>query len=232
MYKREFTNFNFIYNCIKFPTSDAYIVRNEMLKELLLDIWFKTLDKFNNYDTTLEPLEYIYCGVNKFKKLNSIKTRDLRELFITRKCESIDFNKIKNIFNFEQIQSDVFKNMRKFTVSSKLRFTHYRLLHSNIYTRDKLFKIGLVKNPLCINCLDKGVEHIETINHFFFDCNESISCWQASSDLVSTIINENIYFCKNKVLFGSSYKDSKYDKTLNSILAKLRNNFIQINRPV
>jgi len=40
MYDKGFVNFNFIYNCIKYPSSDWYLLRKKMLKKPLPETWF------------------------------------------------------------------------------------------------------------------------------------------------------------------------------------------------
>jgi len=232
MYRKGFVNFNFIYNCIKFPSSDRYILRNMQLKQSLPEIWFRTLDKFNNFDTLIKPLDYILCDTNNFKRLNKIKTKDIRELFTYSECIDADLDKIKLTFGLDSIPERVFLNVRKSTVSSKLRNTQFRILHNDVYTKTLLHKIGIVENPLCDRCKDNNIEILESICHQIIDCPSSINCWKQTEDILAKLVNENISIDKNKILFGFNYLDSKHYRALNTILAKIRNNFIQINRPV
>jgi len=232
MHRRGFTNFNFIYNCIKYPTSDQYLLRNLNLKNSLPEIWFKTLDKFNNVDTLISPLDYVYCGTNIFKSIGNIKTKDIRENFTYRKCEKVDLTKVKNLFSLDIVPNNVFTDIRKFTINNKLRFTHYRILHNDLYTKSKLNKIGLVDNPLCDRCLlNEGNECIEDVNHLLLTCPHSIECWRITENVLSKLTRESIKLDKNKILLGFNHTETKHFNAINTILAKVRNNFIQIKRP-
>ena len=48
---------------------------------------------------------------------------------------------------------------------------------------------------------------------------------------MSHVTLEKIELNMDKILLVFKYNDTKYYRALNSMLAKLRNNFIQINRP-
>jgi len=221
-----------MYNCIKFPSSDRYIFRNIVLKNSFPEQWFKIIDRFTNIDTLISPLEYVYCGHNNFKSINKVRTKDLRELLTYNSCDKIDFAKFRVNFNVTSIPENIFTDIRKQTINSKLRFTHYRILHNDIYTKKKLNKIGITDNPLCDRCLSNNHEIIEDINHLLLMCPTTIECWKITETVLSNLTNENIVICKKRILFGFNYTETRYFLALNTILAKVRNNFIQINRPV
>jgi len=208
MYNKGFNTFNFMYNCIKFSSSENYILRNETLRGALPPLWFNTLDHFNNFNMLIAPLEYITTDVNKFKRLEKIKNKNLREMFTYRHCESADFEKIKNEYNINNIPDKVFKYSRDFTVSSKLRNTQFLFLHRDIYSKSKLFKFGIVDNPLCDRCLKNKIECIENISHLLFDCPQSIVCWNITGNIISKLINEKIELDKSKILFGLIYEST------------------------
>jgi len=69
------------------------------------------------------------------------------------------------------------------------------------------------------------------ISHQIIDCPQSQECWKITETILSYITGDKINLCKYKILFGFEYTESKHYLALNSLMAKFRTNFIQINRP-
>lgn len=68
------------------------------------------------------------------------------------------------------------------TKSSKLRTFQFKLLHRRIATNDFLFKIGIAPNNLCTFCK----EHVETLEHIFWNCIFSQTFWSSVTDWIAT----------------------------------------------
>ena len=72
-----------------------------VLKPLDGLIRFETAERFNRFLAVSSSglpglLDYIYCGVNKFKPTTTIKTKDIRELITYHNATIADTNKILN----------------------------------------------------------------------------------------------------------------------------------------
>jgi len=234
MQRKGFVTFNQIHKCIKYPTSDNYIFRNNAIKQSLPKIWFTILDSFKTYNTQLKPLEYIYIGLNKFKSIRDIKTKDIREIIKYKNCTEENLNNLltrAKLINQNINPEKAFKQARTSTISTKYRHLQYRILHCDIYTKEKLCKIGLVVNPLCDRCMSQNKEFIEDFDHLFFGCEISKICWQITSKTISKLTKENIELDKINILFGLDHNQAKQHSAINTILARIKNNFIQITRP-
>jgi len=233
MITKGFYNFNFIHNCIKFPTSDKYIFRNNGLKNSLPEIWFKVMEKFNtrNINTLLKPLDYIFCETNKFKTIGKIKTSDLRKLYTNIITTVADHEKIKSKLQLTEIPLNAFIINRRLCHSTKYRQTQYRILHNDIFTKSKLFQIKMVDSPLCERCLKKNKDEIEDLNHLLFKCPTSQDCWKMAAELLTKITKIKVELDKNKILFGLKLNDHVNFKGINTIIMRITHNFIQIERP-
>jgi len=219
MVAKGFYTFNHIYNCIIFPSSDTYIYRNNCLPQSLPSEWFKIMEKITaNKDILLKPLDYIFVETNKFRSINQIKTSDIRKMLTKRICTNEDLNEFKIKFSLESVPTDAFIRARICSLSTKYRQTQFRVLHCDIFTKNKLCKIGITDNPLCDRCLkNSNTEIIEDLNHLFFGCPSSVQCWNQTETILSTITNETIKLDKNKILFGLKHEDNGHHKAINSI---------------
>ena len=131
-----------------------------------------------------------------------MKTKHLRLLFTYSESEKVDLSKFKLEFDIEVIPDGIFKKIRSVCKIPKFRNTQYRLLHCDIYTKNKLFNFKLVDNPLCDRCLRDGVEVIETLNHLYWECPYSKTIWTYVEANCKKILKNNKNFDKNDVLFG------------------------------
>jgi len=85
----------------------------------------------------------------------------------------------------------------------------------------------MVTTPICERC-GQGEENIL---HLFYDCNYSREIWNYTQEILKHITNENIILDKNKILFGFNNDDCINYKGINTILMRIKNFFIQIERP-
>ena len=227
MSERGFNTFNKMYNCITFPTSDNHMLRNQALSSYFPKQWFEIMIRFNSINTLIDPLEYIYVDTNKFVHFTKIRVRNIRELLTYRSCEIFNIEKIKSTYNIEVVPENAFKKIRKLSDSTKLKICSYRFLHNDVYTLKKLYSFGMVNSPLCNRC---GL-HDEDTNHLLFECPKSKEIWQLVNNILTEITNENVVLDKNDILFGTNYFKYKNCQGINSILSKIKNSFIQIERP-
>jgi len=227
MTRRGFDIFNKIYNCITFPTSDAHYLRNRALKSYFPDQWFLIIKKTKNIDTLIKPLEYIFIDTNKFCHWTKLKTGQIRQLFTYKKAEAYNETKFKETFQINEVPKNLFTNYRKVSTSTKLTTLQYRFYHNDIYTLKKLYKIGLVNSPVCQRCNESD----EAVLHLLITCNHSVEIWNYIQESLSKLTNENVVLDTNKILFSVKFSENKSSKAINTIIAKIKNLFIQIERP-
>jgi len=151
----------------------------------------------------------------------------LRQLYTYSKADSFDADKLKNLFDLTELPDNIFTKCRKHTTSVKLKMLNYRILHNDIYTLKKLYKIGMINSPCCNRCHETD----EDLLHLIYNCPASREIWIFLQEFFSEIMNETIILDKKVVLFGFSYNEHKDYKALNTIISKIQNLFIQIERP-
>ena len=101
--------------------------------------------------------------------------------------------------------------------NSKLKSILLRCLHGDVYSRDRMFRFGMVEDDLCPRCNLK-----ETVSHMLFECNYSKRIWAETSKLTGIK-----YRTINEIL-GI---DLKHDKVTLTIHAELLRRLMSIERP-
>jgi exonuclease III len=138
--------------------------------------------------------------------------------------ESIDI-KQKHRLNDLPIQPDqLFKTLYKNVKDPKLKALRYRLLHGDVFCKERMFRFKMSETPECERCGEA-----ETIKHQFYECDSAYNSWRRYNNIL-----EDIGWGDCKV---ESYEDvllpSKYgnevSETLKSIVLKMH---LQISRPL
>jgi len=89
----------------------------------------------------------------------------------------------------------------------------------------------ITEDHLCERCKKNGAEMIENLNHLLFDCPSSVEIWKKSEEILTRLSGENLTLDKNSILFGVSSGEYIHHKAINSVIARIKHNFIQIERP-
>ena len=176
----------------------------------------------------------------------------INEPFITKSDESIPISKLdskmaysifNNLSNKEKTPTclhkwiQIFPNfntlkqkyafLRIFSVTreTKMQSFQYQIIHRNINCRKKLFNMKIVESPLCEHC---GT--VDTLIHFFTECNYVALFWTQIANWISPIHPEisEINFTHENILFGFE-GHSNHIQVLNYIIL-LAKHFIYINR--
>jgi hypothetical protein len=138
------------------------------------------------------------------KVLDKITTFDLNSRIGIGACDKI------NIIQF-----------RKQCKNAKLRSIHFRLIHNDFFTYEKMFRFKMTNTPLCPRC-----NEIETTRHLIWECGESQRIWKLYNDILK---NSNL-----EEMAVKKYEDIYYTDNLSvtsMIKMKIIQEFIQIERP-
>jgi hypothetical protein len=114
-----------------------------------------------------------------------------------------------------------FVTFRQHCKNPQLRNIHFRLVHSDFYTYEKMHKFKMTNTPLCPRCGET-----ETARHLLWDCTESKKIWKMYNDILSKQSLGNMGVNEYKDL----YKNEQVN-VLSTIKMKIIKEFIQIVRP-
>ena len=93
----------------------------------------------------------------------------------------------------------------------KLRWFQFRLLNRILCTNTLLVKIRKSDDPKCTFCNETN----ESIDHLFWDCEFTRKFWTDVQSWFNSILNTNLSFRKDLVLFGNyQYKDYVFNNIL------------------
>jgi hypothetical protein len=133
----------------------------------------------------------------------------LKDLEINSKISMID-NEVVNIIQFRQ----QCKN-------AQLRNVHFRMIHNDFYTYERMFKFKMTDSPQCQRCVE-----METTKHLLWECAESQKIWNLYNAILTRVQLQNMHI--------STYEDIYRTESmgiLSIIKTKIVNEFIQIIRP-
>jgi hypothetical protein len=103
---------------------------------------------------------------------------------------------------------------REVNRSTEMRMFKYRLLHCDIYCKERMFKFKMVDNENCDHC---GLK--ETIKHLFWECSRAKKVWDFTNKVLSAIGNELIVEFDN-ILIGTNEPGSDKVESLITVVAK------------
>ena len=119
---------------------------------------------------------------------------------ILRKPKAMDKWKSINLGNFDNLEwRQIFETPVKSCRSIKLQSFQYRIVHRIITCNHWLFNVKLKDSPNC-NCGED-----DTMEHFFFNCNDSNIFWNSLSEWSKCNIDFNI----TDIMFGLEDSDIK-----------------------
>ena len=103
----------------------------------------------------------------------------------------------------------------KITRSTTLQYFPYKVTHGYFPTNAHLNKIQIKDTNLCELCAE-----VDTLDHFFIECQEKIGFWQRFFDLFTPILN-NSQLTNSQILYGILQTD-KNALSLNWVILILK----------
>jgi exonuclease III len=132
---------------------------------------------------------------------------------------------LKHCLNVLPIQPDqIFSKLYKTVKDPKLRAMRHRLLHGDIFCKERMYRFKMSESPECERCGE-----VETIKHQFYECDSAFNSWRHYNNIL-----EEIGFGDCKVesyvdaLLPSTY-GNEVSETLKTIILKMH---LQISRPL
>ena len=116
---------------------------------------------------------------NVFKSLADCTSKELRE--------SLKSNAPVTNLKFGNLDLEVNEALSWYLKLSKLSSTRHkntllRIIHGDIYTKDRLHRFGMIDNPNCPRC-----DEVETLTHKLIECEYVRRIWQRTLEITNRI---------------------------------------------
>ncbi len=181
-------------------------------------------DVANSFDENInlrqDNISHVLNAEGFWVRIEEITTKELQWLLknAMHKIKDANFGARVRIADSEVIDIMKFRSDCK---NPQLRNIHFRLIHNDFYTHEKMFKYKMTNTPNCPRC-----NHIETSKHMLWECDESRKIWALYNDILKKVNLQNMII--------TSYEDIFKTESINIlsiIKMKIIKEFIQIIRP-
>jgi len=161
----------------KYPRSDQISnIANLVLKSFPRE-WVVLMDN-EDIDEDITLINNIPLGKSRLYKISKVSVKVIKWTILGRKVEETAFpyHQKLGIRNHENINP--FIVAQKVNHSVNLRFFKYRLLHCDIYTKERMARFKMVENDRCDYCGRR-----EDIAHMIWECDRAKQVWAKINDI-------------------------------------------------
>jgi hypothetical protein len=116
-----------------------------------------------------------------------------------------------------------FVNLYKKILDPALRHLRFRILHNDIFTHKKMFKLSMSNSEQCPNC-----NAAETLQHQLFDCEGPQALWRMFNKLVSDFGRRDLRVQSFPEAINVQSNSNSVVETMKSVVLKC---CIQMERP-
>ena len=143
--------------------------------------------------TKFQNMNFISICVTSF---SSLKNKDIRKMIIENKkhspkCKQLWLNRL----NIDV--SSYFNTAHLATKEGRLRSLQFKITHSIYPTNILLNKMGVKPNNKCVTC-----NAVDTLFHFFFDCDALTELWKHVEIFLNLIMKTRVKLKAINALFG------------------------------
>jgi hypothetical protein len=173
-----------------------------------------------DYENNKNILTHILNVDSSWIPINEITTKELQWILKNElgKITTENFGKKHDINNEDKIDFLQFRDMCK---NPKLRNIHFRLVHKDFFTYERMFKFKMTNTKECPRCL-----MVEDSKHLLWECVESKKIWKIHNDILKLIHKEGMQILKYEDLFRNELTSACM-----TIKIKIIQECIQISRP-
>jgi hypothetical protein len=153
---------------------------NELFK--MLPPYLKEIRDFAGTINT-RPFFSILLNDKVFNAMNvSTKSFQLLMKNINGSIESLNIEQKHRLNELPFQPDEIFPKLYKTVKDPKLRAMRYRLLHGDIFCRERMSRFGMSDSPACERCGE-----IETVRHQFYECCSALNGWQIYNKIMEEI---------------------------------------------
>jgi hypothetical protein len=199
----------------------------ESLYNTVFNMLPSCLKEIKDYARNVNTRPFFAILLNdKVADAKSVSTKNFQTL-MKNINNSIEAHKVeqKHSLNELPIQSDqIFHKLYKTVKDPKLRAMRYRLLHGDIFCKERMYRFKMSESPECERCGE-----VETIKHQFYECDSAFNSWRRYNSILDEL---GFGDCKVEsyadVLLPSIY-GNEVSETLKTLILKMH---LQILRPL
>jgi hypothetical protein len=137
--------------------------------------------------------------------------------------ESIDVKQKHKLQELPIQPEQIFQKLYRTVKDPKLRTLRYRLLHGDIFCKERMFRFKMNESPACERCGE-----IETIKHQFYECHSALGSWQTYNKIMEELgLNDCKVESYDDVLLPNVY-GNEVSESLKTLVLKMH---FQICRP-
>jgi hypothetical protein len=142
---------------------------------------------------------------------------------VNRCIESFDVKEKHRLDELPIQHEQIFQKLYKTVKDPKLRALRYRLLHGDIFCKERMFRFKMSESPACERCGE-----IETIKHQFYECHSALSSWQIYNKIMEELrLNDCKVESYEDALLPNVY-GNEVSESLKTLVLKMH---LQICRP-
>ena len=191
----------------------AFVPYNDLAQKHIIDFWsyislldaipkdwkiFLKSSRMPEQITTAEQAKNRNIAIGQSSVLiEKAVHRDIFNLFRNEIADAPTVEKkLKKYFSADIDTTLIYSLPYKISRSTTLQYFQYKVTHRYFPTNAHLNKIKIKDTNLCELCAE-----VDTLDHFFIECHETIGLWQRFFDLFTPILN-NSQLTNSQILYG------------------------------
>jgi hypothetical protein len=202
-----------------FPRSDRFGDLAKIVLKAFPDGWIRLIESNITCNPEINLRDQIVINCSKLINVGKCTVKNIRDsLFKDNTKFPIPFEVKLDIRQHDNINPFVIA--RKVNHSTNLRIFKFRLLHMDVFTKERMFKFKMTNNDRCDFCDRK-----ETVKHVLWDCDRARGVWNNiililhSAQIEIDIKFENIFI---------GYNPTNY--VVEAIITRLTQMLLRIDR--
>jgi len=154
------------------PSRSLTQISEKALAKVINKPW-KDLIEIPNLDTRFNNLNLMPLKMGVLKDLNTITSQELRNII----CPKDVIQVTKSGLIMTPIEAAKFWGHTRKITNVKLRNDLLRMVHGDVFYKDKLYRQGRSETPNCEWC-----DEIEDLEHKIFECHRVKTVWQCLAE--------------------------------------------------
>jgi hypothetical protein len=184
------------------------------------------LKEIRDFAGNINPRPFFSILVND-KVLNAMDASTKSFQILMKKVNGcLETFDVKQKHRLEEINiqpEQIFQKLYRTVKDPKLRALRHRLLHGDIFCKERMFRFKMSESPACERCGET-----ETIKHQFYECQSALGSWQTYNRIMEEL---GLSDCKvesyNDALLPNIY-GNEVSESLKTLVLKMH---LQICRP-
>ena len=160
-----------------FPRSDVFRNLTSMILKEFPKVWKESIVDNIECNSTIDVRDNIMLGLETYVKTVNCTVKEIRSRIVKSKAEQFKFQSVLGITPYDGINP--FVTARLINHSMSQRIFKFRLLHLDIFTKQRMFKFKMVDSDKCDTCGE-----VETIKHVLWECRRAKLVWDKINEML------------------------------------------------